>query len=339
MSRRRIKGRRTVLRLLTPWWIVGASLIWVTLLQRQDRNRYVPDSAVQLGDVKQGEVVERRFMVHNPEGSTLKLRVENLSHPGMKIRMPQELVAGATGWITVSWDTQVVQGETTAEVLLGFNEAEPVRLTLSAKVVPHIDVLPYPAVFISGFRDESVTRTLEIVNNDAAPMDILGLSQENETQRRSYSAEFRTLDPGRRYQLNIKLLSTAPTGRSQDVITVLTDHARVPVIRIPVNLLLKDDVYINPDAVDFGEITTQEASPETFLLKTRRRPIKVLSVTADLPFLKVTSATADIPAWTHEFQVAIEGKPARGPFTGTIYIKTDDPSFPDVKAAVEGDVQ
>ena len=264
--------------------------------------------------------------------------MEDLSLPGMKVRMPQELAAGGTAWITVSWDTQTVQGETSAEILVRFNGLELVPLTISATIVPPIDILPYPAVFISGFRDEHVTRTLEIVNNDTAPLNIIALSRDEEDAPRSYSADIHVLEPGRRYQLDIELTPTSQ-ARSQDVIQLLTDHPRFPVIRIPVNVLVKDDVYINPESVDFGQIANHVTSPESFLLKARRRPIQVLSVTSDLPFLKVTTATADVPTLTHEFRVDIEGKVAKGPFAGAIHVKTDDPTFPELKVAVEGEIQ
>jgi len=240
---------------------VATCLVWVNVTHSQERNRYVADGAVHLGDVRQGEVVERRFQYRNPERSSLKVRIENLSHPGMKIRMPAELAAESTGWITVSWDTQTVQGETTAEVLLRFNEADYVPLSLTARVVPPIEILPYPAVFISGFRDEKTSRTLEIVNHDTAPLNIVGLSRENVELSESYSAGFTTLEPGRRYRLNVELKPAERAGRSADVMKVLTDHPRFPVIRIPVNVLIKDDVYINPESIDFGTITSQAFSP------------------------------------------------------------------------------
>lgn len=334
----RTRVRRKALRTLTSLCIVAILLGGVSRAKSQEPNRYVPDSAIRFGEVKQGEIVEHKFAVRNPGDSTLKLRAESLSQPGMKIRMPQELAAGSAGWITVSWDTQTVQGETTAEVLLLFNEADRVSLTLSGKIVPQIDILPYPAVFISGFRDESVKRTLEIVNNDAAPMNILGLAYENGGQSRGYSAAFLALEPGRKFQLHVEMRSTAPAGQSQGMIKVLTDSVRFPVIHIPVNMLLKNDVYINPESVDFGQVTGQVWSPELFLLKARR-PVKVLSATSNLPFVKVTPAKSEASSRTHEFQAEIEGNPARGPFQGTIFIKTDDLSFPELKAAVEGYVE
>src|SRR5262245_38283473 len=94
---------------------VVAVLAWPTIGQSLAQSRYIPENTIQLGNVRQGDVVEHRFMVRNPGSSPVKARIENLSHPGMKIRMPQEFAAESTGWITITWDTRPVQGETTVE--------------------------------------------------------------------------------------------------------------------------------------------------------------------------------------------------------------------------------
>jgi hypothetical protein len=282
-------------------------------------------------------LVERAFVVRNPGRSTASIRVVALSHPGMNIRAPQELQPGATGQIVVGWDTHLVQGDMTAQALLSFNDTETVLLSLSAKVIPPIEILPYSAVFISGFRDEDAVRTLEIINNDSDPLNIIRVDRENPDSLPTYSATLKTITPGRKHELSVELKAAAPGGRSRDVLLLHTDHSRFPVIRVPVNLFVKEDVYINPEAVDFGQITAESWSPETFLLNSRRRPIKVLSVTSSLPFLKVTGYGTDAAA-THEFRVEIEGEPAAGPFSGTIHIATDDPSFPKVDAPVQGEV-
>jgi hypothetical protein len=114
-------------------------------------------------------------MVRNPGRSAARIGIVDLNHPGMKVRIPQQLLPGDVGWITVTWDTRLGQGDTKAEVLLRLDEAESVVVSLTVKVIPPIDILPQPAVFISGFRDEGVTRILEIVNNDPAPLNIVGI--------------------------------------------------------------------------------------------------------------------------------------------------------------------
>ena len=326
-------------RYLNAWMAAIAFLIGgVTPGQGQAENPYLPNSSFDLGTVRQGAVVEHRFTVQNLQQSPATVRIVGLSHPGMKVRMPQALEPGAIGSITLTWDTRFVQGDTTVEALLRFNDNLTGLVTLSAKVIPPVDILPYPAVFLSGFRGESVTRTLEVVNNDLPPLNIVSVSSENEDIARSYSTTFRALEPGRRHEVKIELSSAAPVGRLQDILMVLTDNARFPVIRIPVNLLVKDDVYVNPESVDFGQITAA-SGPETFLLKTRRGPINIVSVTSDLPYLRVTHTDSDA-ASTHRFRVELESfdlKP--GPFLGNIFIKTDDPSFPELKVPVHGEIR
>jgi hypothetical protein len=323
----------------SAWMTAVASLfVWVnSLAHGQSQSRWVANGSMNVGNVRQGELVERAFEVHNPGRYAANTRILALSHPGMKVRVPQNLGPGANGDIFVTWDTRLVQGDMTAQALLLFDEAEPVVVSITAHVIPPIEVLPYSAVFISGFRDEDVTRTVEIVNNDSAPLNIVGISRENRDSGQTYSATLIPVEPGRRHELVVALTGTAPAGRLRDALLLHTDHSRYPVIRVPVNLFVKDDVYINTESVDFGQVTDETWGPETFLLKSRLGPIKVLSVTSSLPFLKVTGLAADA-ASMHEFKVEIAGTPTEGRFSGVIHIGTDDPAFPMVNVPVEGEV-
>jgi hypothetical protein len=317
---------------------VASFIVWVTsLAQGQSQNRWVADTSINVGNVHQGELIERAFPVRNSDRFTATMRIVALSHPGMKVRMPQELRSGATGQISVTWDTRLVQGDMTAQALLLFNEVETVLVSVSANVVPPIEILPYSAVFISGFRDEDATRSLEIINNDPAPLNVISISRENPESVQTYLATVKPIAPGIRHQLIVELKSTAPGGRSRDVLLLHTDHSRFPVIRIPVNLFVKDDVYLNPESVDFGQITGETWAPETFLLNSRRGPIRVTSVKSSLPFLNVTEA-APGAASAHEFSVEITSNLKEGVFSGTIRIGTDDPLFPLVDVPVQGQV-
>ena len=317
---------------------IASFIVWVTSLAHgQSQSAWVPDNSLHVGSVHQGVLVERAFTVRNPGRSNATIRVVALSHPGIKVRAPHELHPGATGQIVVSWDTHLVQGDLTAQALISFNDKETVLLSVSAKVIPPIEILPNSAVFISGFRDEKAASTLEIINNDSAPLNIISVSREDAGSDATYSATIRTITPERKHQLAVELKDTARGGRSRDVLLLHTDHPRFPVIRIPVDVFIKDDVYINPESVDFGQIAAESLSPETFLLNSRRHPLKVLSVTSNLPFLRVTGYGTDA-ATTHQFTVEIEGEPAAGPFSGTIHIATDDPLFPKVDAPILGEV-
>jgi hypothetical protein len=254
----------------------------------------------------------------------------------MKIRAAKEAPPGGGVPIGVTWDTRSVKGNSEAIALVRLDEREEVSLNLSAKVIPPIDILPYPAVFISAFRGEPVTRTLEIVNNESSALNITGLKEAEGVSR--ISADLKTVEAGRRYQIDVRIKPDAHTGQSEHTLNVLTDHPRFAVINLPVNVLVKGDVYINPDSVDFGDITLAADPVETFFLKTRNGGIRILSVESDLSYLKVTHS-ANEQFSSHQFVVEFQGKPIKtGPIKGTIRIKTDDARFPEFIVRVRGEL-
>ena len=158
-----------------------------------------------------------------------------LSHPGMKVRMPPELSPGTTGRIHVTWDTRLVQGDTTAQALLRFNEAETVSQPFGKGNPPDRN----PS--LSGSVHQRISRRecdQNSGNRKSRPhtLNIMGISVKTESAQ-SYSATFTTVEPGRRHQLLVELKSAAPGGRSRDTLLVHTDHPRFAVIRVPVNLL------------------------------------------------------------------------------------------------------
>jgi hypothetical protein len=300
---------------------------------------YLPEVSFNFGKVRQGEIVEHGFALRNTSSLPMKLQIVGLSHPGMKVKAPQVVLPGAEALISVNWDTRSVRGDIAATVLLRLNEVESTSLTLKARVVPPIDILPLPAVFISGFRHEKAVRTLEMVNNEEAPLNITHIAASEPSEAASiFSANFRATEPGRRYEIDVELKANAPAGKSQQALEIFTDHPDFPVIEVPVNVFVKDEVYVNPEAVDFGEITIKNPIQETFFLKKHFGAIEILSVESDLPCLKIQH-NQDATGSSHEFLVDFQGGDVRdGPFSGHIYIRTDDAAFSEITVPVKGEV-
>ena len=320
-----------------------ASLIWIVLIflwlpaaAAQSSNAYLPEVSFDFGIVRQGEVVEHRFAFRNPSTLPVKPHIVGLSHPGMRVKAVQEIAPGAEASVVVTWDTRSVHGDATAKVLLWLTESQSISLTLSARVVPPIDILPYSAVFISGFRDERAVRTLEIVNNEDVPLNIAVVTG---TEAASvFSANLRTVEPGRHYLIDVELKSDAPAGKSQQVLEILTDDPRFPIIRTPVNAFVKEEVYVNPESVEFGSIAGGAPSQETFFLKKRHGRIEILSIESDLPYLKIMHSQDDAGS-SHQLIVDLQGSAVtNGPIVGHIYIKTDDPVFPEITVPVQGEL-
>lgn len=299
-----------------------------------ETERYLSNVSFDFGSVCQGQVLEHCFEIENQDSSPLTIRVTDLNYPGLSVTAPREVHPGRREWIAVRWDTWLIYGETVAEVRLLINETESASLTLSATALPPVEVLPYPAVFLSGFRDEIITKTADIVNNDLTPLKILGFSGAGSR----FDAAIRTVEEGRRYRIEVQLKSDAPIGQSQELIQIRTDHPRCPVIKVPVDVFVKDEVYVDEDPVDLGEIVSGTNSSETFLLRKRRGPIKIVSIASDRPYLRVAHADT-ASANTHKFSVdVLADKVESGPVSGTIFIRTDDPGFPEVQVRVQGNV-
>lgn len=323
--------------------LIFSMLLPLTSVAGEAPRGYLPEVSFNFGKVRQGEIVEHPFALRNTSSSPMKVQIMGLSHPGMKVKAPQEVLPGAEALISVNWDTRSVRGDIAATVLLRLNEMESTSLTLKARVVPPIDILPLPAVFISGFRHEKTVRTLELVNNEDAPLNITHIAASATPTASDapsmFSASFRATQTGRRYEIEVELKVNAPSGKSQQTLEIFTDHPDFPVIEVPVNVFVKDEVYVNPDAVDFGEITIKNPSRETFFLKKHRGPIEILSVESDLPCLKIQHSQ-DATGSSHEFVVDFQGSHVGdGPFSGHIYIRTDDAAFSEITVPVQGEVR
>jgi hypothetical protein len=300
----------------------------------QEPGRYISETFMDFGSVPQGHVVSHRFVLRNREEGPLKIRIVALSLPGMRVKLPQELAPSAEGAVTVTWDTRAVQGETTGEVILRFNDTESITLTLRARVQPPVDVLPYPVLFISTFHNERVHRTLEIVNNSAQAFQIKTIDGFEHPLEVTYT----TLESGRRWELGVDFESDT-VARIDKVVQIHTDHPQHSVIKIPVHILVKPDVWVNPESVDFGRIIGKSTMAEIFLLKKRQGPIRILAVRTDISGLNV-SYTSSTAGDAHQFSVQFPnaGLP-KGPVAGNLYIVTDDPVFSEVRVPIQAQIE
>jgi hypothetical protein len=117
---------------------------------------------------------------------------------------------------------------------------------------------------------------------------------------------------------------------------MVTNHPQFPVISVPVNLLVKDDVYFTPETVDFGEIIIRGGQEQEFLLKKRQGSLKIVSATSDLPYLNITHKPSEGGS-IHEFTISLKTNTLKpGAISGTISVRTDDSQYPELKIPVEG---
>lgn len=298
------------------------------------------------GPVKQGSKIAHSFTVKNNTTAPLPIQSVQLSMPGMNARFRPVIAAGGEGTITLEWDTSHLTGVMDGEAIVGFGDSpeRSTTLLLKATVRPPLEILPFPAVFLSAFQGEDNECRLRLVNNEDEPASV-SLSA---IAGQHFTASLTTIQPGRVYELVAKIPSTITPGRYDEELSLSTGNPRFAGITIPVHVLVKPDLYANPEAVDFGPVSaeelrknpaTRELLTQTFLVKKRKGEFEIKKVGSDLKAVAVRRDPPQGKSATYRVDVALDPQKVKpGKLEGYVEIVTDDRNFPTIRVPVAGTV-
>lgn len=318
----------------------------VALSGTEDGSLVVPERTYTFGTVKQGETITHTFVIQNTGAAPLKIARMELSEQGITTRMKPVIFPGEEGQITVRWDTGRLKGDVSGEVVLHLDDPAqpPVVLLLKGVVKPTLEVLPSRAVFLSVFKGESIEQTITIINNEARPLAITRL----EPRGQHFLADLRAVDPGKVYELVLRVPAEAPPGRYHEGLDLHTDQPERSLIKIAVNVLVKTELYVFLESVDFGTMSLAdlartpaliESITQTMLVKKRQGDFEIKSVTSDLPFLRIRQEPAG-RSGTFRIDVSLDRDKLRsGKMQGSLRIRTDDKEFPELVVPVQGEAR
>jgi hypothetical protein len=297
------------------------------------------------GTVKMGQAVSLEFQIRNTGSATLIIKEARHSLPQIKIRYGPKIAPGGTGKITVQIDTSQIAGEIgdTIALLLNDPDQPSAFLTVKGVVVPPVDIIPRPVVFFSVYQGEAAERSLIVTNNQERPLAISRL----EPQGDHFKAVVESLEAGRRYQLRVTVPSDATPGRYRESVILHTDDPKYARLSVAVNVLVKRDVHVTREDLNFGQLdltqlrqnsTLLPLLTKTFLIKRRAGEMAILEIETDIPFLEIVQ---DPPERSQTFRIDVGLNMDRivpGTIDGTIRIKTDDTEFPELTLPVRGEV-
>lgn len=298
-----------------------------------------PESTYDFGTVKQGSRVVHRFAVKNTSTVSVTIKSVQISVPGLTARFKPVVAAGSEGAITVEWDTSHLSGEMDgqANVLLSEGPEQQETLLLKVVVQPPIEILPYPAIFLSAFRGEAIESRLKIVNHEDEPITLSLPTSAGE----HFTASLAMIQPGKVYELVGRIPPATLTGRYDEELHFATDNAKLATMTIPVHVFVKPDLYANPEKVDFGSLSIEEIrkSPaarelltQTFLVKKRSGEFEIKQVQSTAEGIEVTKDPPDGKNSTYRIDVALNPeKVKQGNTTGFVEITTNDRSIPLIK--------
>ncbi len=297
------------------------------------------------GPIQRGGRLAHTFTIRNAGAGPLNILRVDYSQPGMRSSFKSVVPPQEVGEITIEWDTPPASGGLDAQATVHLNDPKKPRVTftLTGVVVQSIALQPSPDVFFNVFQDQTLERHVTIVNNEDRPLAITGLRRTGE----HFTADITALQPGKRYDVLIRVPSGQTPGRYFESLDVDTDHPRIGPVRIDVNVFVKRNMYTSPDAIDFGEVSLQQvragSSPSLFTqsstLRKRAGMFAITSINTNVPGLRIgKSPMGDSNSFG--LDVTIDGNRAQaGSLEGTIDITTDDKDFPHVTIPVRGNIK
>src|SRR5205809_689419 len=208
-------------------------------------------------------------------------------------------------------------------------------------------------------RGEKVARTFQLRNGGDASLELTGVrfSMPGMTARLPG-----TVAPGADATIELELTTDHVQGRVRGVAVVETNDPRarsvslelessdaaIGMIRLPVHVLVKADVYANPDEIDFGEVALDRLRPQpraaqfleqTAFVKKRGGAFRLRGIRSTVHALEIRATPSSTASSTFRIDVGLRAEALRpGSLNGTIFIDTDDPTFPRLTIRVRGQV-
>jgi hypothetical protein len=261
--------------------------------------------------------------------------------PGMNMRVQQTIAPGKTADLQLTWDTKKIVKDVEGKALLHLNDPEhpKVMLTITGTVIPPIEFSPMPAFYMSQFKGEEKSRTITIRNNQDTDLHITRI----ETGGEHFIASIEEQEPGKLYLLHVTVPAQTPVGRYRESVFVHTDDPVRQRMHVEVNILVKPDIFLVPESVDFGRIDLAQIAhnpslldlvQQTVIINRRLGLMTIDSIESDIPFLTIRTEP-DKPSQSFRLEVGlVKEKLQAGTFKGNLIVKTNDPQFPELNIPV-----
>jgi hypothetical protein len=200
------------------------------------------------GKMKGGEVAKYTYVFTNIGDRLLELTDVRVSCGCTTTgEWSRKADPGQTGSIPIEFNSGNFSGPVAKSITVTCNDtSQPtVALQLKATVWKPIDVTPQFAVLNVSTESPSNSTTVRIVNNMEEP---LTLSTPESSDPR-FTAELRTNQPGREFELTVRTGPPPPTNNMNGVISLKTSSTNMPTLNITAYATVQPAVVVTPAAI------------------------------------------------------------------------------------------
>lgn len=185
------------------------------------------------GRVKAGEVVKHTYAFTNIGDQVLEIHNVQPSCGCTPLgEWSRRVEPGQTGSIAVQFNSANFNGAVFKTISVACNDkTQPSHiLQLKGTIWKPIDVAPQFAVLNIPPDAPNASTTVKIINNTEEPVTL----SPPESNNPAFTAEVKTNQPGKEYELTVSTKSTLPPGNVQGIITLKTSSTNLPVVNVTV---------------------------------------------------------------------------------------------------------
>jgi len=201
------------------------------------------------GRVKSGEHVKFDFIFTNVGNALLELTAVQ---PGCGCttagEWTRQVEPGHTGHIPIQFNAGGISGPVAKGITVTCNDkSQPtVSLQIKGTIWKPVDVIPQYAI-LNGTAEvlSNATSVVRIVNNEEPPLALLSMEISNP----AFVAELKTNQPGKEYEVAIRLAKPLETGNANGVITFKSSSTNSPTVVINTVAYLQPTIVATPPAI------------------------------------------------------------------------------------------
>ena len=303
----------------------------------------VPEPIFDAGTVGRGDVVRHAFVVQNVGSSTLHLREARPACGCTVASFDGEILPGQTGKVNVEVSTEEFRGPIAKDVtVLTSDPSNPLlTLTVKAEVAPWVDAQPgyFRFVHVEGAPPATSTQVLWSASQPDLQITAVEspLPQLAVAFRPATAQERDPAGKGQQWAV-VGTLASDETGPLSGDVIVHTNHPQQPTLPLPIAGFVRPVLSVSPPDADFGSFTGGEPRRASVIVTNNgEAPVQVVSAETDVPGLSAQVAQREAGK-RYDVNLTYAG-PARGPFGGTLRIRTTSPRQPLLEVRVRGEAR
>lgn len=217
------------------------------------------------GRAASGDPVKHTYIVTNTGTATLEI---SDVHPSCGCTTAggwtRKIEPGQTGTIPIQFNSSRYSGSVTKTITVSSNAKNEPRATLMLRgtVWKPLEVQPQTAVInVQADSTNSASTTVRILANTDSPVTI----SDPTSSSKAFSAELKTIRPGKEYQLVISAQPPFATGNTPGSISMKTSLASTPVLSVTAIASVQQPIQVSPSQITLNPSMNRWTTNRVFI--------------------------------------------------------------------------